>query len=98
MSRMGLMVDRCIEPDRIPVLVDLGPVNDKASRDCADRLMAQGTSRKRFSIEGFGRLLVKLPAAKSATIIKRFRFVEGQTYFMCTHSRAAIAKATGASS
>jgi hypothetical protein len=89
------MVNRCIDPESIPVLVDLGYVNDKASRDFADRLMAAGISPKRFSIEAFGRLLVNLPPTKAGKIIKRFRLREGSTYFMCTHHRAAIAKASG---
>lgn len=91
MSALGLMVDRCINPAAVPVLVDLGSVNDKASRDCADRLMAAGIAKKNFSIEGFNRLLVKLPPKKADTIIGRFRFVPGQTYFQCTHSRRGIA-------
>ena len=89
MSSMGLMVDRVINPASIQVLVDLGSVNDKRSRDCADRLMAAGVARKNFSIEGFARLLVKLPPRKAPELIKRFRFAEGTTYFQCTHHRRA---------
>lgn len=91
MSRFGLMADRAMAPNKIPVLVDLGRVDDKSARDCADRLMAAGVSRKNFSIEGAARLLVKLPPRKSAAIIKRFRFRECSTYFQCTHCRAALA-------
>jgi hypothetical protein len=93
MSRMGLMVDRVIDPASIPVLVDLGSVTDKASRDFADRMMAGGLSRNNFSIEGNGRLLVKLPPKKAAAIIKKYRIVEGVTYWQCTHSRPNIKKA-----
>lgn len=90
MSGMGLMVDRCINPEAIPVLVDLGSVNDKASRDCADRLMDAGIGRKNFSIEGFARLLVKLPPRKSQEIINRFRFEPRSTYWQCTHCRSGL--------
>jgi hypothetical protein len=96
MGRMGLMAARCIDPASVPVLVDLGYVNDKPTRDCADRLIAAGLAKSNFSIEGFNRLLVKLPAKKSADFIRRFRFVEGSTYFQCTHHRAALkARAKG---
>lgn len=84
------MVERYLTPASIPVLVDLGYVNDKPSLDCADRLMAAGISRKNFSIEGHARLLVKLPPKKAAAIIKKFRFVEGVTYWQCTHSRRGL--------
>lgn len=87
MSRMGLMVDRRMNPASIPVLVDLGSLNDKASRDCADRMMAAGVSKKNFSVEGFNRLLVKLPPKIAPAIIKRFRIKEGAAYWQCTHSR-----------
>ena len=90
MSKLGLMTDRVINPAAIPVLVDLGSVNDKPSRDCADRLMAAGVAKSNFSIEGFARLLVKLPPKKADAIIRRFRFVAGATYFQCTHSRRGI--------
>jgi len=90
MSRFGLMVDRHMAPDKIPVLVDLGSVEDKKSRDCADRLMAAGVSRKNFSIEGNRRLLVRLPPLKSIDLIRRFRFETGGTYWQCTHHRRGL--------
>lgn len=90
MSKLGLMTDRAINPASIPVLVDLGSVNDKVSRDCADRLMAAGIAKSNFSIEGNARLLVKLPPKKADEIVRRFRFVPGTTYFQCTHSRRGI--------
>lgn len=88
MGKLGLMVERCINPAAMPVLVDLGPLDDKKSRDLADKLMAAGINRKNFSIEGFRRLLVKLPVKKAPEILKRFpRIVEGSTYFQATHHR-----------
>jgi len=90
MGQLGLMTERCIAPEKVPVLVDLGSVNDKAARDCADRVMAAGVAKSNFSIEGFNRLLLKLPKSKAAAIIRRFRFKEGCTYFQCTHHRTGL--------
>lgn len=90
MSRFGLMVKRWMDPDKVPVLVDLGSVDDKAARACADRLMACGLSRRNFSIEGNARLLVKLPKGKAVDLIKRFRFQTGESYWMCTHQRVGV--------
>jgi hypothetical protein len=87
---LGLMVSRCIDPTKIPVLVDLGYLDEKRSRDCADRLMAAGVSRKNFSIEGNRRLLVKLPPKTADGLIKRFRFEAGASYFQCTHHRRSL--------
>lgn len=88
----SLMNARCINPASVPVLVDLGYLDDRKARECADRLMAAGIARRNFSIEGFRRLLVKLPPKKAPNIIKRFRFVAGETYFTCTHSRRGLAR------
>ena len=90
MSRHGLMVDRAMRPETIPVLVDLGYVKDKAARDCADRLRRAGIGTRCFSIEGYGRLLVALPKSKADRIIARFRFRETSTYWQCTHSRQGL--------
>ena len=87
MEKFGLMVQRAMNPARIPVLVDLGSVDVKETRDCADRLMAAGVHRRNFSIEGHGRLLVKLPTKHAASIIRRFRFQTDVTYWQCTHRR-----------
>lgn len=87
---MSLMLERAYDPENVPVLVDLGYVEDKASRDCADRLMNAGVGKSRFSIEVFNRLLVSLPKTKADKIIKRFRFKEGPAYWQCTHSRSGL--------
>ncbi len=92
MRGTGLMMERCMDPERVPVLVDLGSVNEKAARDCADRLMAAGVSVRNFSIEGNARLLVKLPKTKAAALIQRFRFKPKSTYWQCTHCRAALSQ------
>lgn len=92
----GLMVGRAIAPQEIPVLVDLGNVNDRATRNCADRLIAAGVGRKNLSIEGFNRVLMRLPPKKADALIKRFRLVPGNTYWQCTHSRRGIAQPGGA--
>ena len=92
MSQFGLMVDRCIAPDKIPVLVDLGYVNDKPTRDRGDALMKAGVSRRNFSIEGHGRLLVKFPPKKADALLGQFRaIVPGSTYFQTTHHWRGLA-------
>lgn len=85
MSRLGLMVDRCIAPDSVPILVDLGNVNDQATRDRADAISAAGISRKNFSCEGNARLLLKLPPKKADVIFGAFPIVLGSTYWQTTH-------------
>lgn len=80
----GLMVERAMAPDKIPILIDLGSVEDKAARDRADALMAAGLSNKNFSIEGNRRLLVKVPPKKSA-LLNTFPIVAGSTYWQTTH-------------
>jgi hypothetical protein len=84
-TRMGFMVDRCIDPARVSVLVDLGYVNETATRERGKALMAAGVSRRNFSVEGFGRLLVRFPPTKAPGLLERFPIVEGETYFMATH-------------
>ncbi len=91
MSKFGLMVDRCINPESIPVLVDLGSVDEKVSRDRADALMASGVGRGNLSIEGFRRLLVKLPAKKVQDILASFPIVAGSTYWQTTHHWRGLA-------
>lgn len=86
MSALGFMVDRHIDPASMPVLIDLGYVAEKPTRDRADKLTGAGLSSRNFSIEGFGRLLVKLPPKKAAAILKSFpEIVVGSTYFQTTH-------------
>lgn len=84
MSKFGLMVDRRINPRAIPILVDLGYVDDKAARDRGDAMIAAGIAGRNFSIEGNRRLLVKVPPRK-ADVLKSFPIVAGETYFMATH-------------
>lgn len=91
MSQFGLMVDRCMNPDSIPILVDLGSVDEKAARDRADALMASGVGRGNLSIEGFRRLLVKLPPKKAESILARFPIVAGSTYWQTTHHWRGLA-------
>lgn len=91
MSQFGLMVDRHMNPDSIPVLVDLGSVDQKASRDRADALIASGISRTNLSIEGFRRLLVKIPPRKIKKILEHFPIVEGATYWQTTHHWRGLA-------
>jgi hypothetical protein len=82
---MSLMLQRCIDPASVPVLVDLGSVDDRRSRDNAVTLIAAGVSRKNISIEGHRRLLIKLPPRKAAALLAQFPIVAGVTYWKCTH-------------
>jgi hypothetical protein len=84
MSQLGLMVGRAIDPAGTPILIDLGRVDDQRTRDAADKIRAAGVGRKNFSIEGAGRLLVKLPLAK-AKLLDVFPINAGATYWQCTH-------------
>lgn len=86
----GWMTTRILYPKEVPMLVDLGPLDQKAGRDCADRLFSFGVSRKNLSIEGNRRILMRIPPAKIAAVLKRFRFKEGVSYFQCTHHRAGV--------
>ena len=85
MGQFGLMVQRAMRPDSIPILVDLGYVDDKATRDRADALMAAGISRFNLSIEGSRRLLIKLPTRKAGGIFGKFPIIAGETYWQTTH-------------
>lgn len=92
MSKFGLMVQRAMDPTSIPVLVDLGYLDDKASRDRADALMAGGLSRRNLSIDGHRRILMKVPPKKAGTILKRFPIVAGETYWQTTHHWRGLGK------
>lgn len=92
MSRFGLMVERAMNPLSIPVLVDLGYLDEKASRDRADALMAGGLSRRNLSIEGNRRILMKVPPKKAEAIFKRFPIVSGETYWQVTHHWRGLGK------
>ena len=94
MTKLGLMVDRCINQTSVPVLVDLGYVKDAGTKRLARRLMEYGVGRKNFSVEGFGRLLVKLPRATAAKTLDRFKrsIVAGACYWQTTHHRKGLSQ------
>ena len=89
MSR-SLMLARALSLASVPVLVDLGYLNDKASRDAADRLLAAGLSVRNLSIEGHNRLLAKLPPKKATALIERCELLEGGRYWQTTHRRKGL--------
>lgn len=74
-----------------PVIVDLGYLDDQASRDHADALMAGGIPKRRFSIEGNNRLMVEIPKTKVDHIMETFPIKEGSTYFGTTHHWSDLA-------
>jgi hypothetical protein len=77
-----------------PVVVDLGYLDDQASRDHADALMAFGIPNTRFSIEGHNRLMVEIPKTKVSSVMSAFPIVEGSTYFGTSHHWAVDGSAT----
>jgi hypothetical protein len=84
---MGLMVEQAMrraagEPPE--TVVDLGYVKDQATRDRADLLIAAGIGWRNFSLEGFGRLLVRIPPTKRA-VLARFPIREPGSYYGATH-------------
>lgn len=85
MSKLGLMMDRVLDPESVPTLIDLGYIRDRAARDRADALVAHGISRRNLSIEGHGRLLMKCPKRKTKSALEKFPIVKGSTYWQCTH-------------
>lgn len=85
MARMGFMVGRCINAEAVKTLVDLGYVSEQTTRDRYAALRKHGIARSNFSVEGFNRLLMKLPPRKADAALKAFPIVAGETYFQCTH-------------
>lgn len=69
----------------VPMIVDLGYLDDRRSRNAADKLLAFGISKRRLSIEGNGRLLVEIPPRQSAAVLRNFQIEPGETYWRATH-------------
>lgn len=66
------------------LIADLGYWNEEgASRYKV--LREFGISRRRFSREGFDRLLMEIPPTKLGRLLKQFPIVEGGSYWRTTH-------------
>lgn len=68
-----------------PTIIDLGYTSDRLSRERYEALRAFGLPRKRFCVEGFGRVLAEVPPTKVAKVLAAFPIVAGETYFRTTH-------------
>lgn len=67
------------------MLVDLGYIKNQLTCEHADALRAFGIGRRNFSVEGYGRLLVKIPIRKAAAVLAAFPIVEDGRYWQTTH-------------
>lgn len=68
------------------LLLDLGYVNAKKSRDRADKVM-KIVSRKNLQIAGFGRILIRIPPTLLDKVLTKFPEIKkGDCYCWCTHS------------
>ncbi len=91
MSKFGFMIDRCMAPESIPILVDLGYDGPEAVERWK-ALRAAGIGYRNFSCEGSQRLLMRLPPKKAAVILGEFPIVEGVTYWQTTHHWRGLAQ------
>lgn len=76
-------------------LVDLGYAKDQGARDRADKLLTM-VARSNLSIEGFGRILVRVPKTKLEAVLKAFPIKEGSTYYGSTHNWLEADRKAGA--
>lgn len=84
---MNIWLDNAIrehKKEKPHVLVDCGYVNHQKARDNAD-LLLKHVGKKNLSIEGFGRILIRIPP-KKIDILKEFQEItEGPGYSWTTH-------------
>ena len=68
------------------IIVDLGYIMDaETTIERAEKLREYGIGKKNFSIELYGRMVMKCPPTRLAGIMKAFPIVEGGGYWMTTH-------------
>ena len=69
-------------------LVDVGPVNDKAARNKADKLFKHVSRKENLMLVGMGpEIVVRIPPAKVKKVLAAFPGIKGKcTYSWCTHS------------
>lgn len=70
--------------ERVPIIVDLGYLDDAAVVR-AEAIIAAGVSKRNFRVEGFRRLMVELPPTKAARVLRDLPIVAGETYWRSTH-------------
>lgn len=83
----NLMVEQAMrravgEPEEC--VVDLGYLAEADAR--GEQLHRFGIGLKNFSVEGFGRLLVRIPPSKVSAVLERFPVTGPGDYFGATHT------------
>lgn len=72
------------------LLVDLGYVNCKDSRDRADRLFRFGIAKRNMQLVANGRVLIRIPPSKAKAVFRTFRGIrpaaKAPGYTWCTHT------------
>ena len=85
---MSYWLDNAANPGT-HVLLDLGYVEDQATRDRADKLFKH-IGKRNFQLVAYDRLLVRIPPTKVADILKRFPQIQPVTkrpgYCWCSHT------------
>lgn len=68
-------------------IVDIGPLNDQAARDRADKLFEHVSRRNLMIAGGVGRILMRIPPTKVKKVLLAFPEITAKcTYSWCTHS------------
>ena len=81
---LGFMVEKRIGLNN-QMLVDIGDITDKKVQERHQQLLEFGIGRKNFMIEGFNRLLMRVPKSKEKAILDQFPIKGGSTYWQTTH-------------
>jgi len=77
---------------RPPIIVDLGYRHDSETPKRWEAILATGVSRRNGSVEGYGRVMVRLPPKKAAAVLAALPIVAGETYWRSTHHWQGLAK------
>lgn len=82
---LGFMVEKAIGMNN-DMLVDLGVISEKETQERHQSLINHGIGKKNFCIEGYNRLLMRVPKSKAKNILEAFPMIkEGSTYWQTTH-------------
>lgn len=86
---MSYWIDNAMHPGT-HTLIDLGCIDHRATRQRYDRLR-KALGKKNFQIVGHARLVARVPPARKAAVLARFRSIkEGAAgYCWCTHGYAS---------
>lgn len=81
---LGFMVEKRIGLNT-QMLVDLGYISDKKTQEHHKELLEFGIGSKNFNLEGFSRLLMRVPKSKEKILLEKFPIKEGSIYWQTTH-------------